>query len=69
MKAKMKLIFSAVCMIALVCVFTSKRKKIVEDSLQLMNVEALAEGESGGMCYGEGSVDCPFASVKVYVVF
>lgn len=69
MKTKMKLIFSVVCIIALVCVFTSKRKVAVADSLQLMNIEALAGGESGGFCVGDGAVDCPYANAKVYVVY
>lgn len=69
MKTTMKLIFSAVCVIALVCVFTSKTEVSVADSLQLMNIEALAGGETGGFCAGDGSVDCPYASVKVYAVY
>lgn len=69
MKTKMKLIFSVVCMIALVCVFTSKRKAAVIDSLQLMNIEALANGESGSKCVGTGSIDCPGYNVKVYFIY
>lgn len=69
MKTKMKLIFSAVCVIALVCVFISKRKAIVTDSLQLMNVEALASGEGGAICAGTGSVDCAAYNVKVYAIY
>lgn len=69
MKTKMKLIFSAVCIIALVCVFTSKRKAVVASSLQLMNIEALASGESGSKCMGTGSVDCAAYNVKVYVIY
>lgn len=67
MKTKMKLIFSAVFVIALVCVFTSKRQAVITDSLQLMNVEALASGEGGYMCAGTGSVDC--STYKVYVIY
>lgn len=69
MKTKMKLIFSAVCVIVLVCVFTSKRKVAVADSLQLMNIEALASGEGGSICAGVGSVDCPHNGNKVYAVY
>lgn len=69
MKTKMKLIFSAVCVIVLVCVCTTKMKVVIGDSLHLMNIEALAGGESGGFCVGDGSVDCPYANAKVYVVY
>lgn len=69
MKTKMKLIFLAICIIALVCVFTSKRKVSVVDSLQLMNIEALANGEGGSKCVGVGSVDCSAYNVKVYVIY
>lgn len=69
MKTKMKLIFLAVSIIALVCVFTSKSKVAVADSLQLMNIEALASGEGGSICMGEGSVDCAAYNVKVYVIY
>jgi len=38
-------------------------------SLLLDNVEALASGESGGaICYGVGSIDCPYSREKVYFV-
>lgn len=69
MKTKMKLIFAAVCVIALVCVFTSKKEVAVADSLQLMNIEALASGEGGSKCVGTGSVDCAAYNVKVYVIY
>lgn len=65
----MKLFFSAVCIIALVCVFTSKREVSVVDSLQLMNIEALANGESGSRCVGTGSVECPYYGLKVYYIY
>lgn len=65
----MKLFFSAVCIIALVCVFTSKREVSVVDSLQLMNIEALANGESGSRCVGIGSVECPYYGLKVYYIY
>lgn len=69
MKTKMKLIFAAVCVIALVCVFTSKKEVAVADSLQLMNIEALASGESGSRCVGTGSVECPYYGLKVYYIY
>lgn len=66
MKTKLKLTFVAVCV--LVCVFASKKKEAGMDSLQLMNVEALAGGESGVFCIGTGSIDCPGYNVKVYSI-
>ena len=69
MKTKMKLIFCAVCIVAVASVFIPKRKTSVAESLQLINVEALANGESFDECRGLGSVDCPISSVKVYVVY
>ncbi|MCI1682547.1 MAG: NVEALA domain-containing protein [Bacteroides sp.] len=38
-------------------------------SLLLENIEALAQGESGGVgCYGVGAVDCPYSKDKVYFI-
>lgn len=68
MKNKIKFIFCAACVAVAVCVFISKEGKTAPDSLTLMNIEALASGESGVMCYGTGSVDCPGFNAKVYMV-
>lgn len=69
MKTKLKISFLAVCAVIAMCVFVSKQKKDVADSLTLMNIEALASGESSNArCYGTGSVDCPFDHLKVYFV-
>lgn len=70
MKLKLKLAFLAMCVCGLIYVCVSKKKEAVTDSLQLMNIEALASGETGGAkCKGVGSVECPVDGSKVYVVW
>ena len=70
MKLKLKLAFLAMCVCGLIYVCVSKKKEAITDSLQLMNIEALASGESGGaVCKGVGSVSCPIDGSKVYVVW
>lgn len=68
MKAKMKAIFLAVCVVAVVCIFVSKKREAIKDSITLMNVEALAGGETGGTCMGSGSIHCPYSNDNVYFV-
>lgn len=49
--------------------WTSSHHPASVTSLLLDNVEALAQGESGGtICYGIGSIDCPYSRDKVYFV-
>lgn len=70
MKTKMKLAFLAMCVCGLIYVCASKKKEAITDSLQLMNIEALASGESGKVkCVGYGSVECPIDGSKVYYIY
>ncbi|WP_455590600.1 NVEALA domain-containing protein [Bacteroides sp.] len=70
MKLKLKLAFLAMCVCVLICVCASKKKEAITDSLQLMNIEALASGETGGVkCTGVGSVECPINDWKVYYIW
>lgn len=69
MKTVLKLYFSAICIIVLVLVFVSKKKEVIVDSVMLVNVEALAEGESDHGCYSIGSIYCPYNTNKVYIIY
>lgn len=70
MKAKFKILGLAACAAVLVSVSVLQKKESVSNPLLLMNIEALASGESGGTvhCVGYGSVDCPRAAVKVLYI-
>lgn len=67
MKAKFKILGLAACAAVLVSVSVLQKKESVSNPLLLMNIEALASGESGGnvACIGYGSVDCPRNTNKV----
>lgn len=70
MKAKFKILGLAACAAVLVSVSVLQKKESVSNPLLLMNIEALASGESGGSaaCIGYGSVDCPHNGVKVLYI-
>lgn len=69
---KKKILFVALVLVAAAASFQWSTKQEKLDSLMLENIEALAsmESDDGGFvaCYGKGSVDCPIANVKVYIV-
>lgn len=61
----------ALCIACAVSAFISLNAEQKMDDVLLMNIEALASGESNVPidCVGKGSVDCPKTEVKVeYVI-
>lgn len=70
MKKKKVFIAVALCMACAVSVFIGLNTEKKTDDLLLMNIEALASGESyvPMYCIGNGSVDCPGMGIKVEYV-
>jgi hypothetical protein len=67
MKTKLKI--SGIIVLLLVIAFL-QIKTAKQNDVSLLNIEALATGESGNIsCFHTGSVVCPFTDHKVYVVF
>lgn len=69
MKNNMKkiLVFMGVVAIAMGGYVYSKQSSVKMSSLLLENIEVLADTENTNIiCFGTGSVDCPFNHDKVY---
>lgn len=64
---KKRIFVVALCLVCTVSAFIRLNAVPEMDDLFLMNVEALASGESNlpKDCLGKGSVDCPVGGVKV----
>ena len=59
MKKKLITVIIVVLCIGGIYLFRTNKNEMIDD-LSFKNIEALAEGESGGgyRCYGVGSIDC-----------
>lgn len=70
MKKKVVVISSLLIVAAFICSYSNSEKAGL-NALLLDNVEALAGGEYDDTtdCFNDGSVDCPYANVKVQYVF
>jgi len=70
MKKRKVFIAAALCMACAVSAFIGPNTEKKTDDLLLMNIEALASGESyvPTACLGNGSVDCPIKGIKVEYV-
>jgi hypothetical protein len=70
MKKKKVFITVTLCMVCAISAFIGLNTEKKTDGLLLMNIEALASGESYVPmdCLGKGSVDCPGMGVKVEYV-
>lgn len=70
MKKKKVFIAAALCVACAVSAFIGLNTEKKTDDLLLMNIEALASGESNVPigCFGSGSVDCPGMGIKVEYV-
>ncbi len=71
MKKRKVFIAATLCMVCTISAFVGLNTEKETDDLFLMNIEALASGESYIPidCVGKGCVDCPVRGVKVeYVV-
>lgn len=64
---------SSIVLIIAVTVCVRQHQISYQDDLFLANVEALAGGENGlddrVYCEGNGSIDCPISSQKVWAVY